>query len=180
MALQVTSLEEWINLLTSGGIPSAAAETYAAKFVENRLTHLDLPDLDKTILTSLDITSLEDLHLAKRSPNTVASQQADIPSNEQSPRGYKNSSASASVKLPTVTSNMAPPQFWKFRVDWDVYTTITGLPTQERTAHLYSACDPTVQHSIINTKPNFLTFIRNDAIDTIESLVTKQSNPIVV
>ena len=87
MALQVASLEEWTTLLTSGGIPSASAETYAAKFVENRLTNLDLPDLDETILTSLDITILGDqldiLRLAKRSSNTVASQQADSPSNEQ-------------------------------------------------------------------------------------------------
>ena len=40
------------------GIPSAAAETYAIKSVENYLTQLDLPDLDKTILNTLSIIVL--------------------------------------------------------------------------------------------------------------------------
>ena len=48
--------------------PSATAETYAAKFTDNCLTNLDLPDLDKTIFNSLNITvpgdQLAILHLA--------------------------------------------------------------------------------------------------------------------
>ena len=86
-------------------------------------------------------------------------------------------SASASVKLRTVTSNMTHPQFQKFCMDWSVYTTITRLPTQERTIHLYNACDPTVQHSLINSKPNFLNFIEKDAIDIIKPYGTSYDIP---
>ena len=42
-----------------------------------------------------------------------------------------------------------------------------------------SACDHSVQNSIINAKPNFLNLPESTAIDTIESLVTKRSNPMV-
>ena len=59
-------------------------------------------------------------------------------------------------------------------MDWSVYITITRLPKQDRTTHLYSACDPTVQHHLITSKP-----VEKGAIDTIKSLVTKYSNPMV-
>ena len=60
---------QWVDHLPYlCGIPSATAETYAAKFTDNCLTNLDLPDLDKTIFNSLNITvpgdQLAILHLA--------------------------------------------------------------------------------------------------------------------
>ena len=119
------------------------------------------------------------LCLAKNSSNTFPSQQPDSSSTNQTPQGYKNPSASASVKLTTVTFNMTLPQFWKFRVDGSVYTTVTGLPTKDCTAYLYSACDPTVQYGPITSKPEFLNFVEIGAIDTIKSLATKHSNPMV-
>ena len=60
MVLQLRTSNESTTFLTSVGIPSAPAETYAIKFTENRLTHLDLPDSDKTILNSLNITVFGD------------------------------------------------------------------------------------------------------------------------
>lgn len=63
---------------------------------------------------------------------------------------------------------MTLPRFQKFYVDWSAYTTITGLPTQAPTTYFYTACDPTVQHSLINGKPNFLNFVEKDATDTIK------------
>ena len=81
MMLQVRTSYEWTTFLTPTGIPSAAAETYAIKSVENYLTQLDLPDLDKTIVNTLSIIVLWDqlaiLHLAKNSSNTALSQQPD-------------------------------------------------------------------------------------------------------
>ena len=140
MMLQVRTSYEWTTFLTPTGIPSAAAETYAIKSVENYLTQLDLPDLDKTIVNTLSIIVLWDqlaiLRLAKNSSNTAPSQQPDSSSTNQTPQGYKNISVPASVKLSTVTPNMSLPQFRKFCVDWSVCTTITGLPTQDNVAHL--------------------------------------------
>ena len=150
------------------GIPSAAADTYTIKFTENCLTNLGLQDLDKTILNSLNHTVLGDqltiLHLAKHSSNTAPSQQPDSLSTNQTPWGYKNPTVSASVKLPP---------------EWSVYTTINGLPTQDCTVHHYSSGNPTVQYSLVTSKPTFLNFVEKEAIDTIESLVTKHSEPMV-
>ena len=159
------------------------AQSYATTSMTNRLTHLDLPDLNKTTLSSLEITVLGDqlaiLRLGRQS-TTIQMNQPDSTSNtQQSHPVYRNPSASASVKHPIVMPAMTLPKFRKFRIDWDVYTSITALPPNECTVHLYSACDPSVQNSIINAKPNFLNLPESTAIDTIESLVTKRANPMV-
>ena len=189
MALRATTAEEWTTLLSNAGIPATEATKYANTFVSNRLTHDDLADLDKATLNTLDINVLGDqlaiLRLTKQtnSHNTnVNDEQTDNKTYLPPPQktiSYKSPSASASVKLPTVTADMTHPQFRKFRVDWSVYKTITGIPTHELTAHLYSTCDPAVQNSIINAQPKFLSLDESTAIDSIEELVTKRANPTV-
>ena len=69
--------------------------------------------------------------------------------------------------------------FRKARVDWDVYKTITSIPDHDMIAHLYSACEASLQSSIINAKPDFLQLNEKDALDYIEHLVTKLANPTV-
>ena len=56
---------------------------------------------------------------------------------------------------------------------------MTGIPARERTAHLYSACETSVQNSIINAKPTFLSMPEQEAVSSIEALVTKRANPAV-
>ena len=141
MALRATTPDEWTKLLLSVEIPATEAQSYATTLMTNRLTHLDLPDLDKMTLSSFEITVLGDqlaiLRLARQS-TTIQMNQPDSTSNtQQSHPVYRNPSASASVKLPIVTPDMTLPKFRKFRIDRDVYTTITALPPNEHTAHLY-------------------------------------------
>ena len=72
---------------------------------------------------------------------------------------------------------MTHPQFRKFCVD--CWKTITSLPRAEVTAHLYSACESSVQNSIINAIPTFLTLDESSALTQLEKIVTRQLNPLV-
>ena len=69
---------------------------------------------------------------------------------------------------------MTHPQFWKFKVDWDVYKKITGLPVNQIPTHLYSTCDESVQTSLINTLPNF--FASDETTLLAKAIVTKRVN----
>ena len=159
-----TTSDEWTDLLVSIGIPASNAKTYASDFVKNDLTQCDIVDLDKaTLRESINITSLghqlKILRLGKQEETTVSSsnlRDADSTSNNEHKQTYKSPSAAASVKLPNITSHMTHPQFRKIMVDWTVYKSITSIPSTNLTAHLYSACESSVQNSIINTAPNFL------------------------
>ena len=74
---------------------------------------------------------------------------------------------------------MTHPQFCKFHVDWDIYKGISSLSPERYNAHLYNACDETVQTSFVNTKPKFLELTEEQLLKTIENIVTKQINPAV-
>ena len=171
MALRTTEVE-WTEIFKAAGIPDESSVRYAKVFVENGLSRNDLADLDKPTLTELTITTLGDqfaiLRLGKNEGNVTDTKPS-----------YKNPSASASIKLPSVTSEMTHPQFRKFLVDWKVYRMITALPAGELTVHLYSACAPDVQNSVINTIPDFLEKDEASALDALEQLVTKRINPTV-
>ena len=62
-----TSYEHnWVAFFENAGIPSAAAETYAAMFIENRIGGDMMADLDKELLRYIGITAqgthLYDVH----------------------------------------------------------------------------------------------------------------------
>ena len=84
----------------------------------------------------------------------------------------------APIKQPSLTSDMTHPQYRKFLIDWNVYKKITGLPTTQIAPHLYSACDDTVQSSIINSHTNFFE-LEDTMLEIIESVATKRANPAV-
>ena len=50
MALE--SVPQWVELLSSVGIPNEECQHYATEFVKNRLSRIDLQDLDKETLRS--------------------------------------------------------------------------------------------------------------------------------
>lgn len=54
------------------------------------------------------------------------------------------------------------PQFRKFKIDWDVYQKISNVPTANLLAQLYHLCDDALQHSIVNTVPNFFASTGNE------------------
>ena len=61
------------------------------------------------------------------------------------------------AKPPNLNIEMTPQQFRKFRIDWDVFTKMTNMPSSQFNIHLYNCADEAVQNAIINTHPNFFT-----------------------
>ena len=72
---------------------------------------------------------------------------------------------------------MTHPQFHKFRIDWEVFKTITAISMDQIPSQLYSSCDESVQNSIINTVKNFFSLSEADIMKEIETIVTQKSNP---
>ena len=148
-----TDFLDWATEFIKAGIPTSDASFYAAQFEKDSLTLSDIPDLDKETLSSLKITTLghqlKILRLGKDQHNVNSNKNSNNSPSESSTASYKCPSAAASIKFPKVTSDMTQPQYRKFRVDWNVYRTITKIPDQDTTAHFYSACDTDVQSSLI-------------------------------
>ena len=92
---------------------------------------------------------------------------------------YKCPSASASLKLPHITTSMTQPAFRKVKIDLEVYKTIPLIPVGDLTAHLYSACEPNLQSSLSNAKASFLQRNDEEALNQLEAIVTKSANPAV-
>ena len=74
---------------------------------------------------------------------------------------------------------MTHPQFRKFIIDWGVYKTITNLPASQVAPLLYSACESSVQTSIINSAQNLFERDEETLLKVIELIVTKRVNPTV-
>ena len=83
------------------------------------------------------------------------------------------------AKPPNLNIEMTPQQFRKLRIDWDVFTMMTNMPSSQFNIHLYNCADETVQNAIINTHPNFFTTDPDKLFDMVEALVTQRSSPIV-
>ena len=73
----------------------------------------------------------------------------------------------AQAKPPQAKSEMSKPEYRKFLVDWQVYKSISGLPSDQITPHLYNACDSDVQAAIINDSDEFLQFSEEKMLTTI-------------
>jgi len=167
---QIRTAENWKTVFASKGIPDEVATQYAEIFYTNQLTEADIADIDKQMLITLQITVLgHQLKILRlKQPTAIGNPQNTLPR-----------SSTTAAKSPSITFEMTHPQFRKFCVDWDVYKTITTIPTTELPAHLYNACDPDVQNSIINAIQNFLQLNEQAALDAIESVVTRRSNPAI-
>ena len=175
MALRLRTEPEWRTFLQAAAIPENESDTYAKKFTNNRINETNIVDIDKQLLIDLGITVLGDiLSILRHTKTTVSS---DGTTSTPQPQSFKPPSATA--KLPTLTSEMTHPQFRKFKVDWDVYKKITGLPLNQIPTHLYSTCDEAVQTSLINTLPNFSASDETTLLTTLESIVTKRVNPTI-
>ena len=178
MALRIDQEPEWAAFFEECGIPTEAATTYAKEFKENCLTDNELPDLKMDLLKSLGITAIgHALAILRHAKSKSAIEVVHTPTIKSEYPVFKPPSAAA--KLPQIPPDMTHPQFRKFRVDWDVYKQITGLPTQHIANHLYSACCSEVQMSLINTKSNCLSLPEDELLETIQLIVTKQTNPAV-
>ena len=56
---------------------------------------------------------------------------------------------------------------------------MTSLLVQQIPSHVYSACDKTIQNSIVNSHHNFLDMDKTTMLKAIKQVVTKSANPAV-
>lgn len=103
--MSLNSGRDWVAFFGDAGIPSAAAKTYAASFVENRIRGDMLADLDKEYLRDMGITVLGDIIcILKHAKKVVDTRKKEIslkdnttgPSGGAPPRKSTDSVASVS------------------------------------------------------------------------------------
>ena len=180
MALRLRSEPEWVTFLTAANIPETEAATYAKKLVDNRCTENTLSQLTAEHLRAIEITVLGDvLSILGHAKTVLSSPSPQLPADSTVSTVPPFKPPTAAVKLPSITPNMTHPQFRKFAIDWTVYKKITRLPESEIASHLYSACDESVQNTLINSFPTFFELPEDKMLETIESVVTKRVNPAV-
>ena len=174
MALR--SKESWTNFIIAAGIPPEESATYANAFVENRLTESSLPELTKEYLKDLGINLIGDIITILKHIQTHLQ---TVNSTNANPTLPRETVVKSNIPPPQLHADMTHPQFRKFKIDWDVYKKISNVPVSNLPAQLYHICDDTLQHSIVNTVPNFFTSTEEDLLKILEKIVTKQSNPAV-
>ena len=75
----MSSGRDWVAFFGDAGVPSSAAKTYAAAFVENRIRENMLEDLDKEYLRDMGITVLGDIIcILKHSKKVIETKKAEI------------------------------------------------------------------------------------------------------
>ena len=165
------SAEDWKQFLKEAGIPAEEAKKYAKTFHDNRIQKPE--DLSRDILKELGVTVIGDAIAITRAATSSNSNRA-YPATSDAKSHFK-----PKIDLPRVKSQMTTAEFRKFKLDWKVYKSITQLPVDQIAPQLYTACDGDVQNSIMNTSANFLRDDEDTNLSTIESIVTRQSNPAV-
>ena len=173
MALRLQDEPSWAAFLKEAGIPDAEAATYADTLFKNRISERNLSSLTTQHLNGLGITVLGDvlsiLQHAKEK-TTSATNNHTLPVSET----YRPPTTSA--KLPEITAEMTHSQFRKVETDWEVYKLLTKLPESQIGPLLYSACDETVQNSIINSTIKFFTLTEKKMLETLEEIVKRRVN----
>ena len=160
-------------------VSRACAATHK-KLVDNRCTENTLSQLTADHLRAIEITVLGDvLSILGHAKTVLSSPSPQPPADSTVSTAPPFKPPTAAVKLPSITPNMTHPQFRKFAIDWTVYKKITRLPESEIASHLYSACDESVQNTLINSFPTFFELPEDEMLATIESVVTKRVNPAV-
>ena len=160
------NLAGWESICVETGISATPAKFYAQMFSSEEITWDSFHMVDCTTLKELGIeTTGEVLTILKLTKELLVS-----PVNHMKP---------LNTKLPQFVSEMTTQQFRKFRIDWDIFTRMTNLPTAQTDVQLYNCADETIQNSIINTNPNFFNISSNKLLDMLEVLDTGKSNPMV-
>ena len=176
MALRLITEPEWVTALQDAGIPPTESNAYATIFVNNRINNKTVLHLTADDLKSLDITVLGDILAILQYAKTINSSKMVAEGVSTTPT-YRP--PPATVKLPSIVTEMTHPQFRKLRIDWDVYKKVTNIPSSQIGPLLYSACEGNVQTSIINSYPKFFEQDETTMLESIEQIVTKRVNPTV-
>ena len=143
MSLQTGSMtpDDCERFFIEVGISTDSAKTHATKFADEKLTIKSLQMLDRSMLKELGVTLMgEALCILKQAKEATA----------QSTRIQ-----ALAAKPSNLSIEMTPQQFRKFRIDWDVFSKMTNMPSSQFNIHLYNGADEALQNAIINTHPNF-------------------------
>ena len=169
------AVEAWDAYFQTAGIPATESARYAQAFSDNRIPGPS--DITKELLKDLGVTILGDI---------IRIMKVAHPSKDEEQQGGSGppKKSTISVKAPSVTapqlkSDMTHAEFRKFTIDWDVFKKLSNLDREQIPLHIYSACDSSVQNSIINTDEQFFNSNEGDIMKLLEKIVTKQSNPSV-
>ena len=156
--------DDWECFFIEVGISTDSARTHATKFSDEKLTIESLMR-DRSILKELGVTLMGEAPCILKQAKEAIAQSTCI--------------QVLAAKSPKLNIEMTPQQFRKFRIDWDVFTKMTKMPSSQFNIHVYNCADEAVQNVIINTHPNFFTTDPDKLLDMVEALVTQRSNPIV-
>ena len=167
MALWTGSMtsDDWECFFIEVGISADSAKTHATKFADEKLTIESLQMLDRSLLKELRVTLMGEALCILKQAKEATTQSTHI--------------QALAAKPPNLNIEMTPQQFRKFRIDWDVFTKMTNMPSSQFNIHLYNCADEAMQNAIINTHPNFFTTDPDKLLDMIEALVIQRSNSIV-
>ena len=169
LSAKLSSQAAWQGYLKKAGIPDTEATTYAKALHENRIYHPE--DLNKEILKELGITIIGDqIAILKQA------KQSETPTEKPT---TSKANFTPHIALPRVNAEMTQAEFRKFKTDWSVYKKITKIPEDQMASQLYTACDNTIQTSIVNSVNDLLSVEETDLLLLIESLTTRHSNPAV-
>ena len=158
----------WKTFFKDAGIAEPHRDNYATTFADNEMDTSTATELTREILAELGITIIGHVLLILK-----YSRKGDTKPSIAKP------SVKPSLKPPQLASDLTRPQFRKFKVDWGVYKSISGIEEGHIAAQIYSICDANVQNSIINTHPDFFKESESEIMNMLEKLVTKSANPTV-
>ena len=162
-------LKSWKNFMQDAGIPESDSDTYAQELTTNQISISSAPELTRELLTELKVKSIgHALSIIRHAKHT-----------DTKPSTQTATAKPANVKPPQLSADITHPQFRKFKIDWNVYKTISNIQPNQIPAQLYSTCDSDVQNSIINTAADFFNQTEEEILRTLELIVTKRTNPTV-
>ena len=143
------------SMFTEAGI--SATKIYTQTFSSKEITRDSLHMLDHMMLKELGIKTMGNmltiLKLTKE-PSVPSASYIRPPT----------------IKLPQLNSEMTSHQFWKFRVDWDIFTKMTNHSTAQTDIQLYNCTNKAIQNSIINTYPEFFNTSTDKLLDNLMSI----------
>ena len=106
--------KDWEEWLQSAGIKEDEAKAYAKTFADNRVDLSFAPDLTKDLLKEMGVKVIGDIMSIMR-----------YASPDIKPQRSHTAHAKPTVKMPELRAEMTHPEFRKFKVDWDVYKTMS-------------------------------------------------------
>ena len=137
MALQTGSMtpDDWERFLIKVGISTDTAKTYVTKFADEKLTIESLQMLDCSMLKELGVTLMGGALCILKQAKEATTQSTHI--------------QALAAKSPNLNIEMTPQQFRKFRIDWDVFTKMTNMPSSQFDIHLYNCADEAAMDTLI-------------------------------